>query len=258
MPGASVICAMPDLIRIGTAGWTIPRQCAEHFPRDGSGLERYAARFTAVEINSTFHRSHKSQTFARWANAVPEGFRFAVKIPKRISHELRLLDTGDSLERFWDEVRNLGPKLGPLLLQLPPSLIYDPATVESFFELLRASIQHTIVCEPRHPTWFDVEADRLLTTYAIARAAADPARVPAAGRPGGDVRFAYYRLHGSPRMYYSAYDCADVAELAAQIRGAAAKEVWCIFDNTASGAATANALAMQTQLVPNAVRKAGP
>ena len=130
---------MPELIRIGTAGWAIPRQCAEHFPRDGSGLERYAARFTAVEINSTFHRSHKPHTFARWAEAVPEGFRFAVKMPKRISHELRLLGTGDPLRRFWEEVRDLDPKLGPLLLQLPPSLVYDPLIVEPFFELLRAS-----------------------------------------------------------------------------------------------------------------------
>ena len=111
---------MPELIRIGTAGWAIPRQCAEHFPRDGSGLERYAARFTAVEINSTFHRSHKPHTFARWAEAVPEGFCFAVKMPKRISHELRLLGTRDPLRRFWEEVRDLEPKLGPLLLQLPP------------------------------------------------------------------------------------------------------------------------------------------
>jgi uncharacterized protein YecE (DUF72 family) len=248
---------MPELIRIGTAGWAIPRQCAEHFPRHGSGLERYAARFTAVEINSTFRRSHKPHTFARWAQAAPEGFRFAVKMPKRISHECKLIGTGDSLKIFWEEVHELGPKLGPLLLQLPPSLVYDAAIVEPFLEVLRASIKHPVVCEPRHPTWFDVRADGLLATYAIARAAADPARVPAAGRPGGDLRFAYYRLHGAPRMYYSAYDCAFVAALAAQIRGAAAKEVWCIFDNTASGAATANALAMQAQ-VTNAVSKARP
>jgi uncharacterized protein YecE (DUF72 family) len=150
-----------------------------------------------------------------------------------------------------------GTQTGTTVASTPPSLVYDPVIVEPFFELLRASINHPLVCEPRHPTWFDVEADGLLATYAIARAAADPARVPAAGRPGGDVRFAYYRLHGAPRMYYSAYDCAFVGELAAQIRGAAAKEVWCIFDNTASGAATANALAMQTQ-VTNAVRKASP
>src|SRR4051812_27434369 len=125
-------CAMPELIRIGTAGWGIPRQCAQHFPRDGSGLERYAARFTAVEINSTFRRSHRLHTFARWAETVPEGFRFAVKMPKRISHELRLRDTRDPLRKFWEEVRDLGPKLGPLLLQLPPSLVYDPDIAEPF------------------------------------------------------------------------------------------------------------------------------
>jgi len=240
---------MSELIRIGTAGWAIPRQCAEHFPRDGSGLERYAARFTAVEINSTFHRSHKPYTFARWAEAAPEDFRFAVKMPKRISHELKLLGAGDPLRIFWEEVRDLGPKLGPLLLQLPPSLIYDPAIVEPFFELLRASIDHPVVCEPRHPSWFEVEAERMLATYAIARAAADPARVPAAGGIGGELGLAYYRLHGAPRMYYSSYDCAFLDRLAAKIVGAAAREVWCIFDNTASGAATANARAMQSRLV---------
>jgi uncharacterized protein YecE (DUF72 family) len=244
-----VLCGPARMIRIGTAGWSIPRPLAEHFPRDGGGLERYAARFTAVEINSTFHRSHRARTFARWADTVPDDFRFAVKMPKSISHELRLVGVGDLLKRFWEEIRCLGSKLGPLLLQLPPSLSYDPAIVEPFFELLRASINHPVVCEPRHPTWFDVEADGLLARYTVARAAADPARVPTAGRIGGDVRFAYYRLHGAPRMYYSAYDCAFLAHLATEIREAAAKEVWCIFDNTVLGAAIANALAMQTQIV---------
>jgi uncharacterized protein YecE (DUF72 family) len=240
---------MPESIRIGTAGWSIPRSLAEHFPRDGGGLERYAARFTAVEINSTFHRSHRATTFARWADAVPDDFRFAVKMPKSISHELRLVGAGDLLRRFCEEIRNLGANLGPLLLQLPPSLAFERPIVEPFFELLRTSTDHPVVCEPRHPTWFAVEADGLLARYAVARAAADPARVPAAGGIGGDVRLAYYRLHGAPRMYYSAYDDAFLARLAAKIRGAEANEVWCIFDNTASGAATANALAMQTQVV---------
>ena len=240
---------MPALIRIGTAGWSIPRPLAEHFPPDGTGLERYAAQFTAVEINSTFHRSHRARTFARWADAVPDDFRFAVKMPKSISHELRLVGADDLLSRFWEEIRCLGSKLGPLLLQLPPSLVYDPAIVEPFFKLLRASINHAVVCEPRHPTWFDVAADEVLATYAIARAAADPARVPAAGLAGGYLDFAYYRLHGAPRMYYSAYDDAFLARLAAAIRSTAAREVWCIFDNTVTGAATANAVALQTQLV---------
>ena len=108
------------MIRIGTAGWTIPRRHAEHFPADGSGLERYASRFNAAEINSTFYRSHRPQTYARWTAAVPEDFRFAVKMPKAITHERRLIDVTDLLNRFAEEISLLGPKLGPVLIQLPP------------------------------------------------------------------------------------------------------------------------------------------
>jgi uncharacterized protein YecE (DUF72 family) len=127
------------------------RLAVEHFPRDGSGLERYAARSAAVEINSTFHHSHKPGTFTRWAAAVAINFRFAVKLPRTISHELRLVGTGDLLRRFREETRNLGVNLGPLLLQLPPSLAYERAIAEPFFELLRGSTDHPVVCEPRHP-----------------------------------------------------------------------------------------------------------
>lgn len=239
---------MPGLIQIGTAGWAIPRQAAECFPTDGGSLERYATRFSAAEINSTFHRSHKPQTLTRWAASVPDDFRFAVKLPKKISHELRLVGTEDVLCSFSEETRSLGTKLGPLLLQLPPSLAYERAIAEPFLKLLRAHIPHRVVCEPRHPSWFDVEADSLLAAYAIARVAADPARVPTGGWPGGTLSLSYYRLHGAPRVYYSAYDSAFLSTLAAAIRGSAAEEVWCIFDNTASGAATANALTLQMQL----------
>jgi uncharacterized protein YecE (DUF72 family) len=207
-------------------------------------------RFSAAAVNSTFHRSHKPQTLTRWAASVPDDFRFAAKLPKKISHELRLVGTDDVLCSFLEEIRSLGTKPGPLLLQLPPSLAYERAIAEPFFKLLRAQIPHQVVCEPRHPSWFEVEADSLLAAYAIARVAADAARVPSAGRPGGTLRLSYYRLHGAPRVYYSAYDSAFLSTLAAAIRGSAAEEVWCIFDNTASGAATANALTLQMQLGP--------
>lgn len=75
------------MIRLGTAGWAIPRRFADTFPAVGSALERYAAIFLAVEINSTFYRLHKPETYARWASAVPDGFRFAAKLPKVITHE---------------------------------------------------------------------------------------------------------------------------------------------------------------------------
>ncbi|MFL6799501.1 MAG: DUF72 domain-containing protein [Xanthobacteraceae bacterium] len=235
-------------VYIGTAGWTIPRRTAQHFAEKGSALERYAGRFSAAEINSTFHRAHRPQTFARWAATVQEDFRFAIKLPKTITHGRKLAGTADLLKAFLEENQNLEPKRGPFLLQLPPSLAYDSKIARTFFDLLRTCTSHSVVCEPRHPTWFEEEAEHTLKAYAIARVAADPARVPAAGRPGGLGSLQYYRLHGAPRMYYSEYVPEFLSDLAEAITKSCAAEVWCIFDNTASGAATANALELQAML----------
>src|SRR5689334_25168406 len=121
------------MIRVGTAGWSIAARYRPLFPETGSGLDRYAARFNAAEINSTFYRSHKRETYARWMAAVPDGFRFAVKIPKAITHERRLVDAAELVALFIDEVSVLGSKLGPLLVQLPPSLAFDAAVADAFF-----------------------------------------------------------------------------------------------------------------------------
>src|SRR4051794_21351996 len=235
-------------VHVGTAGWTIPRRVADQFPAEGSALERYASRFSAAEINSTFHRSHRPQTMVRWATAVRDQFRFAVKLPKVITHDLRMVGTAHLLEIFLEETRDLGSKTGPFLLQLPPSLAYDHSIARTFFELLRTYTSHPVVCEPRHPAWFEPDADSLLVSFGIARVAADPARVPGAGRPGGSRTLEYYRLHGAPRMYYSAYETCFLSRITDEITQSSAAEVWCIFDNTASGAATANALEIQTRL----------
>src|SRR3954464_15928297 len=117
---------------IGTAGGSIPRQAARAFGGEGVALERYASRFRAVEINSSFHRPHRQSTWARWAASVPDDFRFTAKIPKSISHDLRLHDAAAPLDGFLDEVSGLGGKLALLLLQLPPSLAFDHATVTRF------------------------------------------------------------------------------------------------------------------------------
>ena len=112
--------AMLPSIHVGCAGWSIPRQYAEHFPEWGTHLERYAQRFPAVEINSSFYRPHRPATYARWAASVPASFQFAVKVPREISHMRRLRDVADPLERFLSEVEALGTALGPVLVQLPP------------------------------------------------------------------------------------------------------------------------------------------
>jgi uncharacterized protein YecE (DUF72 family) len=230
-------------ILVGCAGWSIPRQHAEHFPERGTHLERYAQCLGAVEINSSFYRPHRPQTYARWAASVPEAFRFAVKVPKAITHTRRLRDATEPLERFLSEIKALGEKLGPLLLQLPPSLRFDAQVVTAFFTTLRDRFSGGVVCEPRHASWFCDEAEHVLLAAQIARTGVDPAPVPEAARPAGWPGLVYYRLHGSPQMYESPYSSAEQEILEQTLRAAAqAAPTWCIFDNTALGAATANAL----------------
>ena len=232
--------------RIGCAGWAIPKAHESEFPTDGSHLERYAARFPAVEINSSFYRPHQPATYARWADTVPSDFRFSAKIHRAITHEQRLVAADVLLDVFLSEVTSLGSKLGCLLVQLPPSLAHDPATAESFFEDLRARYVGAVVIEPRHPSWFTTRVAAQLHAYRVGQVGADPAVVPAAAEPAGWMELIYIRLHGSPEIYYSAYDEPYLDRLAERMRAYAgrADEVWCIFDNTARFAATPNALGL--------------
>jgi uncharacterized protein YecE (DUF72 family) len=232
-------------LRIGTAGWSIAQPFRGRFPNSGSALERYAAQFDAVEINSSFYRPHRPQTYLRWAASVPGDFRFAMKFPKLITHERRLHDVGDPLDRFLAEVGSLGEKLGPLLLQLPPSLAFDAAVAGDFLALLRARFGGSVVCEPRHATWFTPEAETFLGEAHVARVAADPSRFVQAAAPGGWPGLAYYRLHGSPRRYYSEYGTPYLEDLAGRLAVGVAAENWCVFDNTASGAALSDALTLR-------------
>jgi uncharacterized protein YecE (DUF72 family) len=239
-------------IRIGTAGWSVPRQVRDAFPAGGTALTRYAARFDTVEINSSFYRPHRPSTYARWAESVPDGFRFAVKVPREITHTRRLVDGGEPLATFLSEIAALEDHLGPLLVQLPPSLVFDAEVARAFCDDLRNRFRGAVAFEPRHASWFEPDGDALLRGFEIARVAADPARVPAGGTPGGWPGFAYYRLHGSPRVYYSAYPPETITALAETLatHRESGTPVWCIYDNTALGAAADNALSTQASLRP--------
>lgn len=249
---------MRALVFAGTAGWSLPRAEQPRFPGDGTHLERYARVLRGAEINASFYRPLRPALYAKWAAAVPGDFRFAVKVPKSVTHEHRLLDCEESLTAFLDEVAALGEKLGPLLVQLPPSLAYDASLAGAFFAVLRALHDGPVALEPRHATWFTPGVAAQLAEYAIARVAADPARVPEAAVPGGSHDLAYFRLHGSPRVYWSRYDDSWLDMLAAQVAEASrrTREVWCIFDNTAGGAALPNALELLERLPsPSPVRQ---
>lgn len=235
-------------LRIGTAGWTLPKQHTQHFPLEGTHLERCSQGLNCVEVNSSFYRPHQRRTWERWAGCTPPDFRFSVKIPKAITHDAQLKNCGAMLHKFFEEARGLGEKLGPLLVQLPPRLAFDEATAHEFFTTLRELHPpnlHTglIALEPRHASWFSAPVDRLLRNFEIARVAADPpAASPLAATPGGWHGLCYWRLHGAPRTYYSAYDSAFLKLLAKQLHASSCAEQWVIFDNTALGHATGNAL----------------
>ena len=237
-------------IRVGTAGWAIPRAAAFRFDQAGTHLQRYSRSLCCVEINSSFHRPHAAATYAKWRQSTPVDFRFAVKMPRTITHDLKLQGAREPFVTFLAQTDGLAEKRGPILVQLPPSLSFDPPVVTPFLDVVRQLYDGPMVCEPRHATWFAPAVASLLDRYGISRVAADPPPVPEAAVPAGSAPIAYFRLHGSPRKYWSRYDEGKIATLATTARSISiAKEVWCVFDNTASGAAIENAWELRERLL---------
>ena len=232
---------------IGTAGWGISSAASNDFPGDGSHLQRYGQVLNCAEINTSFYRPHQPATYARWADSVPGHFRFSVKLPRTITHERRLNNYAAELQRFAGEVAHLQEKLGCVLVQLPPSLRFDTSVAANFFHDLRGCFNGMLAFEARHASWFGEAATALLRAHQMTRVRADPP----AGQPGPHqptTEAAYIRLHGSPKIYYSDYSAEFLDALAAELRAQAASDSWCIFDNTASGAALPDALGLQARL----------
>jgi uncharacterized protein YecE (DUF72 family) len=234
---------------IATAGWGVPSRYADAFPDEGSHLERYAQRLNSVEINSSFYRPHRRGVYERWAASTPADFRFAVKVPKTMTHEKALSGCAALIDAFAAEVEGLGDKLAVLLVQLPPSATLKKPMADSFFRRLRKALNVPLVLEPRHQSWFGPAVEDWLARREIARVAVDPiprrvSREAGADRPGGWNGLAYYRWHGSPRIYFSDYPIDRLQALRKRIAEdrRAGRAVWCIFDNTGGGHALGNAL----------------
>jgi len=202
----------------------------------------------AVEINTSFYRLHSSQTYARWSALTPPQFRFAVKLPRQITHFSALRDR-ETLHRFHESTLGLGEKLGVWLIQLPPRLEWEEKSVARFFEAVRHLYEGRLVCEPRHPSWFTAAAESLMETWQVARVIAHPAPHPRGEQPLPWSDTVYYRLHGAPQKYISAYSSEFLSRLAREVRSCLGlKQVWVIFNNTARGAALINALEIQRLL----------
>jgi uncharacterized protein YecE (DUF72 family) len=223
---------------VGTAGWSVDRK-VDRFARTGSMLERYASVFSGVEVNSSFYRRHRPATWQRWHDSVPGGFMFAVKLARTVTHERGLVDADAEIETFFADVAPLQGKLGPILVQLPPKLEFDPSVAVAFLKCLRKHWSGRIEIEPRHVSWSDGSALDMLRDHDTGLVYADP--------QGNELRqvaiesqSSYLRLHGSPKVYFSSYSAEDLTGFAALL----GPHFWCIFDNTASGAAQINGIEM--------------
>lgn len=246
-----------DRCRVGCAGWSLSRQDAPAFPAAGSHLQRYASVFHATEINSSFYREHKRETYARWAASTPGGFRFSVKMPRTVTHDQRLRDADEVLARFAEQASALGSKLEWILVQLPPRLEFDEAAAATFFASAIVHLPCPIALEARHASWFGAAATDLLEKRGITRVSADPpARGVSVHVPTTDAY--YVRLHGAPRVYYSSYPPEYIVQLAAAMAAhtQTTGPAWCIFDNTAGMAAVQNGLELLRQLDAHCARTA--
>jgi uncharacterized protein YecE (DUF72 family) len=238
-----------ESVLIGLAGWS--EAASRHgklLPAAGegaTGLQRYAAAFDFVEINSSFYRQVKLATYEKWAGEVSADFRFAVKMHRLITHYTRLKNT-DLLKDFFASVEGLGKKLAVVLVQLPPTLVFDSGVAEKCFAVLRSIYQGCVVCEPRHPSWEAKDAQEVLGSFEIGTVLTEiPSEETGAKHPARCCPPVYVRLHGAPRKYYSSYSAADLARLAGFLAASAGRQCHVVFDNTAGPAGVLNALELQ-------------
>jgi uncharacterized protein YecE (DUF72 family) len=235
-------------IRIGTSGWNYPHWRGVFYPK-GLGQRRwlsyYATYFDTVEVNATFYGTPKEKTFRAWAEAVPEGFVFAVKASRFITHIKRLREVAEALKRFYQSICPLKEKLGPILFQFPPSLKYDRTLMEDFLALLDRRYPTTI--EIRNKSFWNPDFLDLLRQAGVALCLSDTAGKYPSLLEEITADFVYVRLHGSQELYRSCYTEEELKTWADKLR-AWGLPGYVYFDNDAQGWAPINALHLKSLL----------
>lgn len=229
---------------IGTSGWNYDHWKERFYPAGypkAGRLDYYMNHFSTVEVNATFYRQMSMDTFMKWRMKSPEDFVFSLKANRFITHIMKLKGVEDSVKTFISSVSALGPKLGPLLFQLPPSITFDEKVLESFLSLLPAGYRYTL--EARHESWTSPEALAALGRYNVAWCIADTAgRFPYLEAITAD--FVYIRLHGSKKLYASDYTLTELARWADKIRSWGI-DAYVYFDNDFMAHAPMNALQLK-------------
>ncbi|WP_447974299.1 DUF72 domain-containing protein [Nitrospira sp. Kam-Ns4a] len=241
---------------VGTSGWNYPGWRGTFYPEDLPSrryLAFYAGEFGTTEVNYSFYHLPKPQTYANWAAQVPEGFVFAVKASRLVTHIKRLKGVEEPWGKFVEHARALGERLGPILLQFPPSWAKDEMRLAAFLALAQEAAQGKtglrLVFEFRHESWFVEPVYRLLRRHGAALCIADSPRYPRRDVMTAD--FAYFRFHGRTKLFASRYTEAELAAEARAMRRFLKNglDVYAYFNNDAEGHAVANARALKALLV---------
>ena len=217
-------------LHVGTSGYNFPEWKGTFYPekiKPAEMLPYYAGRLSTVEINYTFYRMPNAKTVSGWSQAVPDGFTFVLKTPQRITHIARLRDVDDSLRYFTETIRPLGPRLGPILVQLPPNFKQDLARLKDFLTLFPADLR--CAWEFRHASWFAED------TYAALRAA--NAALCIADTEEGHTPLVATADFGYFRLRDEGYGAAELETWAARLRelGQRWTEAFVFFKHEESG-----------------------
>jgi len=181
------------MIWVGTSGYNYPEWKGGFYPEtlpSSKMLPYYAERFPTVEINYTFYRTPNEKILESWHQATPDRFKLTLKAPKRITHDARLRDCADRVRQFLETAAVLGPKLGALLFQLPPTLKKDLALLEDFVDSFPPRV--CAAFEFRHESWFDDTVYELLRKRNLALCIADSERLSTPIELTAD--YSYFRL----------------------------------------------------------------
>lgn len=235
---------------VGTSGWSYKHWSGVFYPpevKPARYLEFYMIRFRAVELNSSFYHLPLPRTVENWFKRSPEDFRFCPKLSRFITHRKKLKEVAEPLMRFFEVFEPLKPRMGPVLIQLPPSFVFDPDVLGGFFAILTKNYRmYQFALEARHQSWDSEEVARFLGGYRVALVIADSGgRFPTLRYQ--TAPFFYYRFHGPGTLYASDYSEVQLREYAATIREQlnTGFPVWAFFNNDVGGYAVKNALTLR-------------